>query len=116
MSAHARPIKVQCDTRGCVKHATWEVFNTYNAALGRYCTRHANEKVMELKRGERTAETERALQFRQLFEDHIAAAGENAPRTVADWLARLDLVVRARQQMFEEIRRLNQTAEDEAPR
>ena len=48
MSAHARPFKTTCDEPVCGARATEEVFNTYNAPLGKFCARHARIRVRVL--------------------------------------------------------------------
>lgn len=46
MAAYSVPIpKPRCR---CGKPATKQVFNTYNAHCGDFCTKHAAEKVREL--------------------------------------------------------------------
>ena len=55
MGAHSRPLTIKCQYAGCTKLATEEVFNTYNAAQGKFCKRHAAERVAILQSGERAA-------------------------------------------------------------
>ena len=55
MSAHLRPFKTACDTRGCTSRATVSAFNTYNAHLGNHCGRHGGKILKELLAGERIA-------------------------------------------------------------
>ncbi len=53
MSAHSRPLVLECYAPGCTKRCTEEVFNTYNAPQGKYCKVHATERVKMLREGER---------------------------------------------------------------
>ncbi len=53
MSAHLRPLKVTCDEPGCVATARVELRNTYNAALGRFCRRHGQRHLREVRQGEK---------------------------------------------------------------
>ena len=52
MSAHARPLDLVCWKVGCGRRATDEVFNTYNASQGKFCKKHAAERVKLLQEGE----------------------------------------------------------------
>lgn len=38
-------IALLCQRVGCRKGATREVFNRYNSLVGRYCTRHAEQRL-----------------------------------------------------------------------
>lgn len=50
MPAYVKTLARACAAAGCRRAATVEVFNTYNASLGCYCTRHGDAKVAELNR------------------------------------------------------------------
>lgn len=49
MSAHKVPLKRNCESAGCTQAARWIVRNTYNAEMGRYCGRHADEVIRNLR-------------------------------------------------------------------
>jgi hypothetical protein len=53
MSAHLRPLQVFCEVGGCKSRAVVEAFNTYNAASGKFCRRHGEQRVKELQAGEK---------------------------------------------------------------
>lgn len=55
----------------------------------------------------RHPEGRQLAQRRKAFEDHIAAQGEKAPRTVAIWAASVDLFARLRGEEVQELRRLD---------
>ena len=48
MSAHLRDIAYRCDQAGCVLRARVEAVNTFNAPVGRYCSRHGERKLADL--------------------------------------------------------------------
>lgn len=60
MPAYYKIIETKCEWRACSSRATREVFNTWNAPMGKYCARHAEDEVKHLNhlnRGQlRTAE------------------------------------------------------------
>ena len=53
MRAYSVPLKTTCDQQGCDRLATEEVFNAFNAPLGKFCARHAQQLVKGLPKGER---------------------------------------------------------------
>jgi hypothetical protein len=56
MSAHLRPLQIQCQWHGwhgCTKRALVEVFNRYNASQGKFCRRHGSMRVKDLQADEK---------------------------------------------------------------
>ena len=51
MAAYSVKLKVRCDSQGCVKRATEEVFDTWNGQRGIYCTPHAKAWVKKWNDG-----------------------------------------------------------------
>ena len=53
MSAHSRPLMTKCAEVECSSRATEEVFNTYNASMGKFCKKHAAQRVKKLQEREK---------------------------------------------------------------
>lgn len=49
MPAHKRPIRVwSCNQESCSRKAIFEVYDTFNRLIGRFCGAHADGKVSRL--------------------------------------------------------------------
>lgn len=46
-------LQEKCAEQFCNRRPTYEVFNTFNSSLGRFCSTHATKRVKELKADEK---------------------------------------------------------------
>jgi hypothetical protein len=54
MPAHKRPIREwQCNDHNCLRPAKFEVYDTFNRLMGRYCGVHANQRIERLNSGQK---------------------------------------------------------------
>lgn len=49
MGWHLRQLDTVCWQDGCSRTATQELYNAANAPTGRYCDRHANVRLAEVR-------------------------------------------------------------------
>lgn len=50
MAAHLRSIEHKCEHYGCTSIAKVQLYNTWNAPMGRYCKKHGEKALKEHKR------------------------------------------------------------------
>lgn len=51
--AFLKKVDLPCGWGGCPNHGNYEVFNVKNASDGRYCLKHARERIKVLEGSER---------------------------------------------------------------
>ena len=50
MYVYTKDLNEPCNDADCSAQATKELFNTFNASMGRFCAKHARQKVAKLKK------------------------------------------------------------------
>jgi hypothetical protein len=51
--AYTKDLTTVCQYGGCTSKAVLEVFNRFNASLGKYCRKHGTRKCLDQEKSER---------------------------------------------------------------